>query len=86
LTLAPGASKQFVVGAKKGQFMVVEPDGNQPTPAELKIILSTKGKAEIGDLSEFLSASLNDYVFEVKNVSEKEIKTPRRVQIDDGPQ
>ncbi len=89
LTLAPGASKQFIVGAKKGQFLVVEPDSNNPTPDELKVTLLTKGKATIGDLSEFLSATLNadgDYVFEVKNVSKKEIKTPLRVQIDDGPQ
>lgn len=88
LTLAAGESKKFVIGAKKGQFLVVEPDANKPTPEELKVTV-IKGKVEKGDLSPFLSATLDadgDYVFEVKNLTKKELKLLLRVQIDDGPQ
>ena len=89
ITLAPGASKQFVVGAKKGQFLTVDPNDDKITKTDLKITLVTKGKSTMGDLSEFLSATLNadgDYVFEVKNISKKAITIPLHIQIDDGPQ
>ncbi len=88
ITLVAGAAKQFVVGAKKGQFLVVEPSSDKLSPSDLKITFVTKGKTTAGDLSEFLSATLNadgDYIFEVKNTSKKEITVPLHIQIDDGP-
>ena len=87
ITLAPGASQQFVVGAKKGQFLTVDPNDGRISPSDLKITLVTMGATK-GDLSEFLSATLNadgDYVFEVKNTSKKAITMPLHIQIDDGP-
>ncbi len=89
LVIAPGDSKEFVVGAKKGQFLIVEPESSKPSPSEAKIALITKGKAEVTDLSAFLSAVLNadgDYVFEVKNLTKQELKMIMHVQIDKGPQ
>lgn len=88
VTLAAGATMEFVVAAKKGQFLVVEPNGAKIAPADLKVTVK-KGKIDLGDLSEFLSGTLatdGDYVFEVKNTSKKELKFPLHIQIDDGPQ
>ena len=38
---------EFVVAAKKGQFLVVEPNGAKIAPADLKVTVK-KGKIDLG--------------------------------------
>lgn len=79
ITLAPGASQKFVVGAKGGQTMDVEASSK-----EVSINL-VKGKAATTEDFGFLTAELatnGDYVFEVKNSTKKEVKTSVKVMIE----
>lgn len=81
ITLAPGASQKFVVGAKSGQTMDVEVS-SKDTSVNL-----IKGKAQTTEDFGFLTAELKangDYVFEVKNPTKKEIKTSVKVTIEGG--
>lgn len=81
ITLAPGASQKFVVGAKSGQTMEVEVSSKETS------VNLVKGKADTTEDFGFLSAELQsngDYVFEVKNPSKKEIKTSVKVTIGGG--
>lgn len=82
VTLAPGASQKFVVGAKAGQTMTVE-----SASSEVAVNL-VKGKAATTEDFGFLNAELQasgDFVFEVKNTTKKEIKTSVKVTIEGGP-
>lgn len=81
ITLAPGASQKFVVGAKKDQTMEVEVSAKETS------VNLVKGKAETTEDFGFLNAELQangDYVFEVKNPTKKEIKTSVKVTINGG--
>lgn len=81
VTLAPGAARRFIVGAKNGQTMNVEVS-SKDTSVNL-----IKGKAETTEDFGFLTAELQsngDYVFEVKNPTKKEIKTSVKVTIVGG--
>lgn len=81
ITLAPGASQKFVVGAKKDQTMEVEVSAKETS------VNLIKGKAETTEDFGFLNAELQangDYVFEVKNPTKKEIKTSVKVTINGG--
>jgi anaerobic selenocysteine-containing dehydrogenase len=82
VTLPAGGSAQFVVGAKKGQLMDVE-----ASSPDVKVIMITKGKSDNEDHPNGIGATLNsngDYVFEVHNLSKKEVKTSVKVTIADG--
>lgn len=81
ITLAPGASQKFVVGAKSGQTMDVEVSSKETSVNLLK------GKAQTTEDFGFLTAELQangDYIFEVKNPTKKEIKTSVKVTIEGG--
>lgn len=81
ITLAPGAAKKFVVGAKSGQSMQVETSSKETS------VNLIKGKAETTEDFGFLNAELQtngDYIFEVKNSTKKEIKTSVKVTIEGG--
>lgn len=81
VTLAPGATQLFVVGAKSGQTMDVEASSKDVA------INLRKGKAETTEDFGYLNAELQsngDYVFEVKNTSKKEVKTSIKVTIEGG--
>lgn len=81
ITLAPGAARRFIVGAKSGQTMDVEVS-SKDTSVNL-----IKGKAETTEDFGFLTAELKsngDYIFEVKNPTKKEIKTSVKVTIAGG--
>ncbi|MBS1792656.1 MAG: hypothetical protein JSS81_02310 [Acidobacteria bacterium] len=81
VTLAPGASQRFVVGAKSGQTMDVEASSR-----EVSINL-VKGKAGTTEDFGYLNADLlanGDYVFEVRNSTKKEIKTSIKVTIENA--
>lgn len=80
ITLAPGASQKFVVGAKSGQTMSVETSSKETS------INLIKGKAETTEDFGFLNAELQsngDYIFEVRNSTKKEVKTSVKVTIED---
>lgn len=82
VTIPAGGSAQFVVGAKKGQFMDIE-----ASSADVKVLMITKGKSEVEDHPDGIGASLNangDYVFEVRNLAKKEVKTSVKVTIAAG--
>ena len=79
ITLAPGASQKFVVGAKSGQTMDVEVSSKETS------VNLIKGKAQTTEDFGNLNAELQsngDYVFEVKNSTKKEIKTSVKVTIE----
>lgn len=79
ITLSPGGSQKFVVGARAAQTMSVETSSK-----ELSINL-TRGKAETTEDFGFLNAELNangDYIFEVRNGTKKEVKTSVKVTIE----
>ncbi|HQU86414.1 MAG TPA: hypothetical protein PKY59_25010 [Pyrinomonadaceae bacterium] len=81
ITLAPGASQKFVVGAKSGQTMDVEVSAKETS------VNLIKGKAQTTEDFGFLTAELQangDYIFEVKNPTKKEIKTSVKVTIEGG--
>lgn len=81
ITLAPGASQKFVVGAKSGQTMDVEVSSKETS------VNLIKGKAQTTEDFGYLNAELQangDYVFEVKNSGKKEIKTSVKVSIEGG--
>lgn len=81
VTLAPGATQLFVVGAKSGQTMDVE-SSSKDVAINLR-----KGKAETTEDFGYLNAELQgngDYVFEVKNTTKKEVKTSIKVTIEGG--
>lgn len=84
ITLAPGESKQFVVGAKSGQIFYVDAESKD---VEISMV---KGKvAENATLSEpghydTTLLATGDFVFEVKNTSENEVNTTIKIIISGG--
>ena len=81
ITLPPGGSQKFVVGAKAGQVMDVEVS-SKDTSVNL-----IQGKADTTEDFGYLNAALKsngDYVFEVRNSGKKELKTSVKVTIEGG--
>ena len=81
ITLAGGQSKQFVVGAAEGQWLSVE-----SSSPDIKLLMITKKNVGVESEGANLGAALGakgDYVFEVRNPGNKEIKTSIKVQITD---
>lgn len=80
VSLAPGESKQFVVGAKTGQIFMAEADSK-----DLEITM-VKGKdtAQMKEPGHYDSTLLadGDFIFQVKNTSKKEVKSSIKVIID----
>ena len=81
MVLAPGESKKFVIGAKKGQVLSIDSSAH-----EAKITLLTKGKdsdsnTEDGHFDTTLTGD-GDFIFEVSNPTKKEFKTSVNIAID----
>lgn len=79
--LDPGEAKQFVVGAKSGQNLVIDNGGDGS-----QIILITKGKTvdvtnEKGRLDATTTAA-GDFVFEVKKPGKAKLKASINVMIE----
>ena len=79
--LEPGEAKQFVVGAKSGENLVVDNGGERS-----QITLLTKGKTvdvtnENGRLDATTTAG-GDFVFEVKNTGKAKLKASINVIIE----
>lgn len=79
--LAPGEAKQFVVGAKSGQNLVVDDGGSGS-----QITLLTKGKTvdvtnEKGRLDATTTGG-GDFIFEVKNTGKAKLKASVNVIIE----
>ncbi len=81
VTLAPGATQLFVVSAKAGQTMDIE------TSSKDIAVNLRKGKAETTEDFGYLNAELQstgDFIFELKNISKKEVKTSVKITIEGG--
>ena len=79
--LAPGEAKQFVVGAKSGQNLVVDDGGSGS-----QITLLTKGKTvdvthEKGRLDATTTGG-GDFIFEVKNTGKAKLKASVNIIIE----
>ena len=86
ITLAPGATAQFVLGATGAQNLFVTPGSKELTFKMLKGIGGEFVKADDGTYSAETkgnNAAKGDIVFEVKNSTSKEIKTMLKISIED---
>lgn len=86
ISLAPGASVQFVLGATGAQTLFVTPGSKDLTFKMLKGIGGEFVKADDGTYSAETkgnNAAKGDILFEVKNTTAKEIKTSIKVEIED---
>lgn len=86
ISLAPGASVQFVLGATGAQTLFVTPGSKDLTFKMLKGIGGEFVKADDGTYSAETkgnNAVKGDILFEVKNTTAKEIKTSIKVEIED---
>jgi hypothetical protein len=86
ITLAPGATTQFVLGATGAQNLFVTPGSKELTFKMLKGIGGEFIKADDGTYSAETkgnNAAKGDIVFEVKNPTAKEIKTTLKISIED---
>ena len=79
--LAPGEAKQFVVGAKSGQNLVVDNGGDGS-----QITLLTKGKTvdvtNEGGRLDATTTGNGDFIFEVKNTGKAKLKASVNVMIE----
>ena len=86
ITLAPGASVQFILGATGAQTLFVTPGAKDLTFKMLKGIGGEFVKADDGTYSAETkgnNAAKGEIVFEVKNTTGKEIKTSLKIAIED---
>jgi hypothetical protein len=84
ITLAPGESKKFVVGAKIGQIFYVDAESKDVEISMVKGKVATDATlSEPGHYDTTLLAN-GDFVFEVKNTSENEVNTTIKVIISGG--
>lgn len=86
ITLAPGASIQFILGATGAQTLFVTPGSKDLTFKMLKGIGGEFVKADDGTYSAETKGNneaKGDIVFEVKNSTNKEIKTTLKIAIED---
>jgi hypothetical protein len=80
ISLKPNESKKFLVSAKAGQIFMVTSDSKD---LEIKM-LKGKDTAQMKEPGHYDSTLLanGDYVFQVKNTSEKEVKSSIKIIID----
>lgn len=88
VTLAPGASAQFVTNAMGTQYIVVNPDSKDLSCKRIKGISSefTKSASDAGYTAEIEgnSETKGDVFFEVKNNSTKAIQTKVFIIVQDA--
>ena len=81
VSLAAGESKQFVVGAKTGQIFMVDSDSKDLEITMVKGKVATDATLiEPGHYDTTLLGN-GDFVFQVKNTSKKEVKSPVKIII-----
>jgi hypothetical protein len=86
ITLAPGASVQFVLGATGAQNLYVTPASKDLT---FKMLKGIGGEFSKGDDGMYMAetkgnnGAKGDIIFEVKNTTAKEIKSSIKVEIED---
>jgi hypothetical protein len=86
ITLAPGASVQFVLGATGAQNLYVTPASKDLTFKMLKGIGGEFSKGDDGMYSAETkgnNGAKGDILFEVKNTTAKEIKSSIKIEIED---
>lgn len=86
ITLAPGATIRFVLGATGAQTLFVTPASKELTFKMLNGIGGEFVKADDGTYSAETkgnNAAKGDILFEVRNPTAKEIKTSIRIEIED---
>jgi hypothetical protein len=86
ITLAPGASVQFVLGATGAQNLYVTPASKDLTFKMLKGIGGEFSKGDDGMYSAETkgnNGAKGDILFEVKNPTAKELKTSIKIEIED---
>jgi hypothetical protein len=86
VTLAPGASIKFVLGATGAQTLIVVPGSDELMFKMLKGIGGEFIKAEDGSYgaeTKGNNGQRGDILFEVKNTTSKEIKTTLKISIED---
>jgi hypothetical protein len=86
ITLAPGASVQFILGATGAQNLYVTPASKDLTFKMLKGIGGEFSKGDDGMYSAETkgnNGAKGDILFEVKNPTAKEIKTSIKIEIED---
>jgi hypothetical protein len=84
VTLAPGASKQFVIGAKVGQIFMVDTDDTDTKISMVKGKVAKDATLEEPGHYDTTLLENGDYIFEVKNTAKEELKTTVRVIISGG--
>lgn len=82
--LGPNASKQFVVGAKTGQILMVESDSFETKISMVKGKVAKDATMEEPGHYDTTLLEDGDYVFEVKNTQPVEMKTVVTVIISGG--
>jgi uncharacterized cupredoxin-like copper-binding protein len=86
ITLAPGASVQFILGATGAQNLYVTPASKDLTFKMLKGIGGEFSKGDDGMYSAETkgnNGAKGDILFEVKNTTAKEIKSSIKIEIED---
>ena len=84
ITLAAGASKQFVVGAKTGQILMIDAASKDTKISLIKGKVATNATLEEPGHYDTTLLDNGDFVFEVKNISKGELKTTIEVVISGG--
>lgn len=86
VTLAPGATKQFILGATGAQTLFITPGNDQLTFRIVRGIAGELIKADDGTYNAETKGNngvKGDIVFEVKNPTKSEIKTKLVIAIED---
>lgn len=86
VTLAPGATKQFILGATGAQTLFITPGSDQLTFRIVRGIAGELIKADDGTYSAETKGNngvKGDIVFEVKNPTKSEIKSKLVIAIED---
>ncbi len=86
VTLAPGATKQFILGATGAQTLFITPGSDQLTFRIVRGIAGELIKADDGTYSAETKGNngvKGDIVFEVKNPTKTEIKSKLTIAIED---
>lgn len=86
VTLAPGATAQFILGATGAQTLFINSDSKDLTYRTVRGILGEMIRADDGTYSAETkgnNGNKGDIVFEVKNPTSKEIRAKLRIALED---
>lgn len=86
VTLAPGAAKQYILGARGAQTLFITSDSKDLTFRTVRGILGEMIRADDGTYNAETkgnNGNKGDIVFEVKNPTSKEIKAKLQIALED---